>query len=58
MNRDEILGIIDKAAGSPTTGNVRDILPTLADALAAALAAEEPETSPRETRLVQPAETR
>ena len=51
MNRDQILQILTQAAGNPTNGAVKDVLPELADALAHAL-------HPHDTRVMEPPETR
>jgi diacylglycerol kinase family enzyme len=51
MTKDQILAILTQAAGNPTNGAVKDILPELADALAHAM-------HPVDTRVIGPAETR
>ena len=51
MTRDQILAILTQAAGDPTNGAVKDVLPELADALAHAL-------QPHDTRVLGPTETR
>ena len=51
MDRQRILDILTKAAGDPTNGAVKDVLPDLADAMAQAL-------QPHDTRVLAPTETR
>jgi len=51
MDRQRILDILTKAAGDPTNGAVKDVLPDLADALDAAL-------NPITKRVTTPPETR
>ena len=55
MTFDEILGVLSKAAGDPETGPVATCLPDLAHAMYEQL---NPTKPMRETRVVEPAETR
>jgi len=51
MTKEQILAILTEAAGDPTNGAVKDVLPDLADALDAAI-------NPIPTRVTTPPETR
>jgi len=55
LTRDEIESILAASVGNPDSGAVRDVLPTLADAVAAALNPSKPTD---EQRVIKPAETR
>lgn len=55
MTYDEILGVLSKAAGDPESGPVAACLPDLARAMDAKL---NPSKPTRETRVVEPTETR
>ena len=56
MTREQIEATLREAAGSPATGVVADIIPTLAAAVDAALNPKPAKA--KETRVVEPDETR
>ena len=55
LSRNEIESILAAAVGNPDSGAVRDVLPTLAAAVDAALNPTKPTD---EQRVIKPAETR